>query len=65
MKYKGHKITVEKINGWVWTIELPDGSTLSPEEGAQLYDKLSDVVEAAKEVIDELPPTTKIIEYED
>lgn len=54
MKYKDHIITLEKVSGWVWVIEKPDGSTIDIEDGASLHDTKSEATEDAKEIIDSI-----------
>lgn len=54
MKYKGHKINLEKITGWIATIEDENGEVIDHEESIGLSDTKQDAAEVAKEFIDAL-----------
>lgn len=51
IKYKGHTITIEKITGWVYTIEDSKEEVVT-DESIPLSDDARTALEEAKEFVD-------------
>lgn len=56
MKHKGYTIIIEKVSGWVATVESPNGSTLEIHgvDGIPISETKKGAAQEAREIIDEL-----------